>query len=132
MIDTAARDFLQKPLIARFATLSPDGYPHNVPVWFMLEGNDIILISDRKIRKVKNALQHPKGTVTIGGDISDGAGYMIQGELSIEEDPDKAVTHRMIDRYESPEKAAEFKELWKNDDIIVIRLKPVKVVKVWG
>ena len=132
MIDAAAREFLQKPLIARFATLSPDGYPHNVPVWFMLEGDDVLLISDRKIRKVKNALRHPKGTVTIGGDISDGAGYMIQGELTIEEDPNKAVTHRMIDRYESPAKAAEFKELGKNDDIIVIRMNPGKGVNVWG
>jgi predicted pyridoxine 5'-phosphate oxidase superfamily flavin-nucleotide-binding protein len=132
MLDAAARSFLQKTLIARLATLAPSGYPHNVPIWFMLEGDDILFISDRKVRKTQNALQYPKGAVVIGGDKDDGGGYMLQGDLHIEDDPHQVITHRMIDRYETPEQAARLKEAWKDHDVIIIRLKPVKVMKVWG
>jgi nitroimidazol reductase NimA-like FMN-containing flavoprotein (pyridoxamine 5'-phosphate oxidase superfamily) len=130
MLDTAARAFLQKTLIARLSTLGTDGYPHNVPIWFLAEGDDILFISDRGVRKTQNALRYPKGAVVIGGDHGDGGGYMLQGDLQVEEDPYQIITHRMIDRYEKPEQAAELKEAWKHDDVIVIRLKPVKVIKV--
>jgi hypothetical protein len=132
MLDAVAREFLQKKLIARLATVGADGYPHSVPIWYMLDGDEVMFMSDRAVRKVQNALAYPKGAVVIGGDRGDGAGYMLQGDLLVEEDPGQAVTHRIIDRYEQPERAAELKEAWKNDDVVVIRLKPVKVIKVWG
>jgi len=40
MFDEAGREFLHKPLLARMTTVGPDGYPHTVPVWFMLDGDD--------------------------------------------------------------------------------------------
>ena len=41
MLDDTIRAFLQKQLIARMSTIGADGYPHTVPVWFMLDGDDI-------------------------------------------------------------------------------------------
>ncbi len=110
MFDSAARKFLQKLLIARLTTIGRDGYPHSVPIWFMLEGDDILFISDRTARKTQNALGNPKGSVVIGGDIDDEAGYMIRGDFVIVDDPDHAVTHRMVDRYENKEDGDRLKE----------------------
>jgi PPOX class probable F420-dependent enzyme len=131
VIDDAVHAFLQKPLIARLSTIGTDGYPHTVPIWFALHGESIVFISDRDNRKVKNALANPKGAVTIGGDRGDGAGYLLRGDLSIEDDPDNAVMHMMVDRYERPEAAAALKDAWKEDDVVVIRLTPHSIVRVY-
>lgn len=131
MFDQAARDFLQRPLIARLATHGHDGYPHVVPIWFLLEGDDIVFISDFSNRKTKNALASAKGAVVIGGDIADGAGYLIRGDFTIVPDTDQSMTHRMIDRYEPNPEGDRMKEAWREDEIAIIRLKPTSVVKVF-
>ena len=130
MFDEAARDFLDKRLLARLVTIGSDGYPHVVPIWYMRDGDDLVFISDRTARKTQNALANPKGAATVGGDMTDDAGYMIRGDLVVETDTDQTFTWRMIDRYEDKESGDKLKEEWKNDDIAVIRLKPLSVVRV--
>jgi PPOX class probable F420-dependent enzyme len=130
MFDEAAKQFLQQKLIARLSTIGADGYPHTVPIWFMLDGDDVVFISDRTARKTQNALQNPKGAVAIGGDLDDAAGYLIRGDFVIDTDTGHVITHRMIDRYENKASGDRLKEAWKNDDIVVIRLKPKTVIKV--
>jgi hypothetical protein len=48
------------------------------------------------------------------------------------DDPDQRATHAMIDRYESGERNAALRAMWADDDIVVLRLTPTSVVKVWG
>jgi general stress protein 26 len=132
MLTAEQRVFLEKPLIARLSTLDHEGYPHTVPLWFLLDGEDIVIISDRATRKVMNALVNPKGAVCIGGEPGDGAGYLIRGDLTVSDDVDQRFTHQMIDKYEAPVEAARLKALWRDDDIVVLRLKPKSVVRVWG
>ena len=122
--------FLQKPRIARLATIGSGGYPHIVPIYFMLEGNDILFGSDRDNRKIRNALSNPKGAVVIGGERTDEAGYMIQGDLTIE-DHEPSFTRRMLYRYEPEEEAEKHLAAFSNSDIVVIRLKPRSCIKVW-
>lgn len=130
MLTEGARALLKEPLIARMTTMAPDGYPHTVPVWFDVDGDDIVIIAVRSTRKVQHVLVNPKGSVSVGGDAADGGGYMIQGDFVVEEDPDQTWTRRLIDRYEEGEKAARDKAEWADLDIIVLRLKPVRVIKV--
>jgi general stress protein 26 len=130
MLTDPIREFLRKPLIARMTTIDPDGYPHTVPVWFMLDGNDIVIIADRSTRKVGHVAANPKGSVTIGGDSTDEAGYLFKGEFLIEEDPGHAWMRKVTFHYEEPKLAAQHVAEWAELDIIVMRLKPAKVIKV--
>jgi predicted pyridoxine 5'-phosphate oxidase superfamily flavin-nucleotide-binding protein len=130
MLTHTARKFLQKPLIARLSTIDPDGYPHTVPVWFMLDGEDIVIISDRSTRKVAHIHTNPKGAITIGGDSDDGGGYLLKGDLSIEADPDDVWVRKLTCRYEPPEQAEKDIAAWADLDIVVLRLKPKTVLKV--
>lgn len=130
MFSDAVREFLQKPLIARMSTLDPDGYPHTVPVWFMLDGNDLVVISVRSTRKVGHILANPKGAIVIGGDPADGGGYLIKGDFSLEADLDDAWVRRLTYHYEAPEQAEKDIADWADLDIIVLRLKPKVVLKV--
>jgi predicted pyridoxine 5'-phosphate oxidase superfamily flavin-nucleotide-binding protein len=130
MITDPVREFLQKPLIARMSTIDPNGYPHTVPVWFVLDGDDIVVISVRNTRKVGHILANPKGAVVIGGDSADGAGYLIKGEFAIEADPEDVWVKKMTYRYEASEQAEKDIADWAELDIIVLRLKPKVVLKV--
>ena len=129
MITDPVREFLQKPLIARMSTIDPNGYPHTVPVWFALDGDDIVVISVRDTRKVGHILANPKGAVTIGGDPGDGAGYLIKGEFAIDADSEDAWVSKMTHRYEAPEQAEKDIADWAELDIIVLRLRPKMVLK---
>jgi nitroimidazol reductase NimA-like FMN-containing flavoprotein (pyridoxamine 5'-phosphate oxidase superfamily) len=130
MFDAAAREFLQKTLIARLAVIDPEGYPHVVPVWFMLDGDDIVFITERGTRKVQHALHIPKGAVVIGGDSGDGAGYLIKGDLSLEEDPDRYWTRTLTYRYEEEAQAARDVAAWAVLDMVILRLRARRVIKV--
>ncbi|MDX2159792.1 MAG: pyridoxamine 5'-phosphate oxidase family protein [bacterium] len=129
VFDDAAREFLKKPLIARISTLTTDGYPHTVPVWFMLEGDEIVFIAERSTRKIKNVLANPKGSMSVGGDVGDPAAYLIIGEMRVEEDPGFAWMKRMTRFYEAPEQAEKDIEAWSKTDMVIIRLKPTRVIK---
>jgi general stress protein 26 len=130
MLDAQTREFLQKPLIARMTTIGLDGYPHSVPVWFMLDGEDIVIISARDTRKVSHILDNPKGAVVIGGEPGDGAGYLIKGDYVIEDDPEDRWVKKLTYHYEDREQAEKDITAWAELDIILIRLKPVRVIKV--
>lgn len=130
MFTATIREFLQKPLVARMSTLDLDGYPHTVPVWFMLDEDEIVVISVSSTRKVGHIQTNPKGAIAIGGDPVDGGGYLIKGEFSIEADPEDAWVRKLIRHYETPEQAEKDIADWADLDIIVLRLKPKVVLKV--
>jgi hypothetical protein len=89
----------------------------------------VVFISVRGTRKVGYLEANPKGSVSIGGDPDDGGGYLIKGTISIEPDPEDAWVKKLCFRYEEPEKAAQDVAEWADLDIILLRLKPVKVIK---
>lgn len=130
MIDDTIRAFLQKPLLARMSTLGADGYPHTVPVWFMLDHDEIAIISVRNTRKVRDIQANPKGAVMIGGEPQDGAGYLFKGDFAIMEDPDFYWMKTLTNRYESGAQAEKDIADWSKLDMIVLRLKPNKIAKV--
>jgi nitroimidazol reductase NimA-like FMN-containing flavoprotein (pyridoxamine 5'-phosphate oxidase superfamily) len=130
ILTSPIRDFLQKPLLARMSTVGADGYPHTVPVWFMLDGDDLVVISVRKTAKLGHIKANPKGALQIGGDSNDGGGYLLKGEFSIEEDPNDVWMNKLIYRYESGEQAAKDSKEWAELDIIVVRMKVNTVLKV--
>lgn len=112
------------------STIDPAGYPHTVPVWFMLDGDDIVIISDRGTRKVGYMQANPKGAVTIGGDPADGNGYLVKGTFTIEPDPGGAWVRKFVYHYESPEQAEKDLAAWADLDLVVLRLRPEVVLKV--
>jgi len=132
ILNREVRRFLREPRTARLATIGADGYPHIVPIWFMLDGKDIVFGSDRDERKVRNASANPKGAVVIGGEpTTDGAGYLIQGNLSIENDVGQRLMRRMLRRYQTKVTVEGLAAEWADSDMVVIRLRPKSVIRVW-
>jgi nitroimidazol reductase NimA-like FMN-containing flavoprotein (pyridoxamine 5'-phosphate oxidase superfamily) len=135
MLDDAVREVLRQPLVARVTTINPDGYPHTVPIWFILDGDDIVLATGGTTRKVRNILANPKGAVTVGGDPKDDVGeayypgYLLQGDFSVERDPSGEWIKRITYHYrKDKEKADQDIAEWGPQD--AIRLKIRKVIRV--
>ncbi len=130
------REFLKTPLIARLSVIGADGYPHTVPLWFDVDDDDLIIISDRKTRKVDYLVNNPKANLCIGGgEVAEGqigTGYMFKGDITVEADPDYKWLKQVTHRYEVPEAAEKDIETWRTTlDMIILRLKVVKVTKVY-
>lgn len=121
-----------KPRLARLCTIDRKGFPHVVPIYFMRQGDDIVFGTDRGEAKVRNALRNPKAAVVIGGDPDEDAeGYMIQGTLKVEPDPEQSSARRLLLRYESEEQAESQLSGWSEGDTVLLRLKPNRVIRVW-
>jgi predicted pyridoxine 5'-phosphate oxidase superfamily flavin-nucleotide-binding protein len=132
MLTDAAKAFLAKPKIARLGTLTEDGYPHVVPLWFDVDGDDLVIISDYRTRKMKNLLANPKGSVQVGGEPgADSEGWLFLGDFELTRDEGHTWTTRITYRYETPEEAEKNLAQWRNDDIWLLRLKVKKSIKVW-
>ncbi len=132
VLSRKVRAFLDKPRVARLATAGRDGYPHVVTIWFMRDGDDIVFGCERGDQKVKNALRDPKAAVVIGGDPkSDDAGYMVQGDLSVEDDADLGVASRIALRYLSQRRARRFLDEYASNGPVTLRLRPERVIRVW-
>lgn len=132
VLSRAVRRFLQAPRTARLATLGKDGYPHVVPMWFARVGDELIFGSDRDERKVWNARANPRGAVVIGGEPDlDNRGYMIQGDLSVEDDPDPALVRELVYHYESGREAERRIKEWTKGEMVIIRLAPKRVIMIW-
>jgi hypothetical protein len=126
------RAFLQRPLLARMSVIDTAGFPHTVPVNFVMDGDDVIITTVRSTRKVAYIRANPKGSIVIGGEHDQGSGYLLKGLYSIEEDPGlrwlkrTAYHHHPHDHALAERTLAEFSQ----KDMIILRLRVQQVIKV--
>src|SRR5215813_3767125 len=116
MLTSAVRSFLESPHVARLSVVDSNGYPHTVPLWYAVDGNDIVMISDRNTRKVDFVGSNPKASICIGGGEGAGsaiaAGYLFKGECGTEEDIDGKWLRLITHRYRTPQEAEKDIAQW--------------------
>lgn len=128
MFTEAARAFLQKPLIARVSSNGADGYPHTAPTWFILDGDDIVVISERDTRKIKNLLADPRAAVQVGGEPGDALAVLVRGDFVLSDDVGNAMTNRITYHYEDKALAEQHIAEWADFDMVILRMTPKSVV----
>ncbi len=129
VLNDTVRALLQQPVIVRMSVIDPNGYPHTVPVWFGMDGDDIMVITFRKTRKNDYLLKNPKGNISIGGDPADSPGYLIKGNFTLEEDPDQRWLREVTLHYEPKDIAEQHIAEWAKNDMVVLRMKVERVTK---
>ena len=123
------RPFLDQPLLAFLSTIDATGYPHTVPVWFGVDGDDLIFPTRADRARLKHVHANPKGAVAIGGNPSEGEGYLIKGDLRVADD-DRELRHGIIRRYMSGQQADEFITVVDQMPYVLVRLTPARVTRV--
>ncbi len=59
------KKFLEKPNLAVLATLSPGGRPQATPVWFVLDGGEILMNTSAGRAKLRNLQANPHAAIAV-------------------------------------------------------------------
>jgi PPOX class probable F420-dependent enzyme len=123
-----ARELLDACLIAKLATLNRDGSVHLVPMWFLWDGEAVLLPTSGATRKARNLERDPRGTVTIddsrGG--FDLRGITLTGRAAILRGPDAVALNRRIHLRYLTERGRELEPVdrYLATDDVTIRFTP--------
>jgi len=122
-LPSAVRQFLAQPRYAVIATVNADGSPHQAVVWYLLEGDAIVLNSKVGRRWPDNALRDPR--VSLVAEAGDDYAS-ITGTLEEIPDREQAQEHiaAMARLYYEPGRAAEDIEVFRTQERISFRLVP--------
>ncbi len=125
-----ARAFLQEPHFAVLATIHQDGTPQLTTMWYLLEGDGIILMNTKVGRlKERNLRRDPRISICI----EDGYNFLtINGSVELIDDPEKSQhdIFRLSARYHGEEKAAlQMQEQFSKEKRLSLLLKPERIVE---
>ncbi|MEM1334478.1 MAG: pyridoxamine 5'-phosphate oxidase family protein, partial [Actinomycetota bacterium] len=75
------------------STITPDGYPHSVPLGYFRDGDRVYLGCRDRTTKIRNIEQNPKVSLLVesGSTMSDIRGAMIQGTATVHRDADSVL-----------------------------------------
>lgn len=67
VLTPSARAVIESDHLAHLVTLNPDGTPHVTIAWVALDGDEIVIASLRRFRKLRNIERDPRVSVSIEG-----------------------------------------------------------------
>lgn len=125
------KDYLSEPRIARIATCGPDG-PHVAPIWFVREGDSVVVTTNAESKKVRNLGYNPKAAVTIDGTEGgfENHGVIVRGRTEAGEDEDYEHTRAVFNRY-LPSLEDPYTDRVLQSDRVYIRVEADEVIS-WG
>ena len=90
MSDDEVRDFLAEQKIVACATLSPNGRPHLVSLWYVPDGDDLRGWTYAKSQKAKNLERDPRATLQVeaGESYEQLRGVMLECDVTVHRDVD--------------------------------------------
>lgn len=131
MTDEEIRQFLlENGRTAKVATVQADGAPHVVPVWFTLDGEQLLFTTWHKTVKAANLERDPRVALAIDDEEPPFAFVMIEGTVELEKEADDllAWTTRISGRYMGPELADEYGKRNAVDGEWLVRVTPTQIV----
>lgn len=130
-IDEQARTFLTEGTrTGKLAYTARDGRPLVVPVWFVLDGGDIVFNTGATTAKGRAIRRDPRLALCVDLEEPPYGFVQVQGSARISEDPDELIrTATLIaTRYMGMERAEEFGRRNGVPGELVVRLEPAKVI----
>ena len=81
-------DWVRDSLVTRLATLSPQGVPLVTPIWFVNDGEDLLMTTGGRGLAVRNILAHPRVVLLFDAELRgrQPRALRVVGEASFESD----------------------------------------------
>jgi PPOX class probable F420-dependent enzyme len=100
------RDFLNERRFGVLATINPDGSVQQTVMWYVLEGDTIVMNTRRGRHKDKNILRDPRLSLSLE---DEGRFVTISGKATIDPDPERGqqTARALATRYDGEESAEE-------------------------
>ena len=83
--DVHALERLGADMIGWLTTVTPDGQPQTFPIWFLWEGGEALIYSDRRAKRLVNIRANPRVTLHLNDDGRGGDVVIIEGEARIDD-----------------------------------------------
>ena len=125
------REFLtERGRTAVVATLRADGRPHAVPVWYALDGEDVLVNAGEETVKVRDVLRDPRTTVVVEDAAPPYAFVMLEGTSEVLREPERvrADAERIAAHYLDGEAAEQFVQYATSPGKVTVRVRPTHVV----
>jgi PPOX class probable F420-dependent enzyme len=107
-----------------------DGRPLVAPVWFVLDGDELVFNTGANTAKARAIARDPRLVLCVDLDEPPFAFVQVQGEATVSEDPDELVrTATAIGgRYMGADRAEEFGKRNGVPGELVVRLRPTRII----
>jgi PPOX class probable F420-dependent enzyme len=118
----------------KLATVRKDGRPHVVPIWFVLDGDDILFNTGRETVKGRNLRREGRAALCVDDDRPPFAYVSVSGPVEISEEPGelRRWATAIGGRYMGAARAEEFGARNGVPGELLVRLKAERVVAEAG
>ncbi|WP_432074608.1 PPOX class F420-dependent oxidoreductase [Streptomyces wuyuanensis] len=95
---------------AKLSTVRADGSPHVAPVWFLLDGDDVVFNTGKETVKGRNLARDGRVALCVEDDRPPFSFVVVQGRAELSEDPEqlRQWATRIAARYMGEDRAEEF------------------------
>jgi hypothetical protein len=131
MTSSECREFLTANFhTAKLGTVRQDGRPHVVPIWFDLNGDDIVFTTGGTSVKAANIRRDPRVCICVDDERPPFAFVQIEGraEISTNQEDLKYWATRIAGRYMGEDKAEAYGRRNSGPGELLVRVKPVKII----
>ena len=131
MTDKEWREFvLTGTRTGKAATVRGDGRPHATPIWFTLDGDDLVFTTWHESVKARTLRADPRVAIVVDDQRPPYSFVIIEGEASISEDPTELRTWaaRIGGRYMGAERAEEYGRRNGVPGELLVRVRIDKVI----
>ncbi len=126
------RKFAAEVNVAVLATVDGKGRPHATPIWYMLDGDEIVMSVGRGGQKHRNVERNPEVTLVIDSRKVPYFALMVAGRLEIGPAPTEEDRLALATRYLGEEVGKRYVEMTAGNDSVSLRLKERKVMEFNG
>jgi PPOX class probable F420-dependent enzyme len=119
---------------AALATVRPDGRPHVAPIWFTLDGDDLLFNTGENTVKGANLQRDGRVALMVDDEEPPFAFVSIEGDVSLSDDLDtmRYWATRIAARYMGEDQAEAFGKRNAVPGELLVRVRPTKIVAVEG
>jgi PPOX class probable F420-dependent enzyme len=114
----------------KLATVREDGRPHVAPIWFVLDGEDLIFNTWHESVKAKNMRRDSRASICVDEEVAPYAFVIIEGQVELTDAAEDRLewATKIARRYMGEELAQVYGERNSVEGEILVRLKPSKII----
>jgi PPOX class probable F420-dependent enzyme len=114
----------------KLATVKEDGSPHVVPIWFVVDGEQLLFTTAENTVKAKNMRRDPRVTMCVDDQAPPYSFVTISGTVELSDDLEEMLkwATKIGERYMGTDRAEEFGKRNAVEGELLVRLIPTKIV----
>ncbi|MEU1332631.1 PPOX class F420-dependent oxidoreductase [Streptomyces sp. NPDC005865] len=119
---------------AKLSTVRADGSPHVAPIWFLIDGDEVVFNTGRGTVKGRNLARDGRAALCVDDDQPPFAYVILQGRVEVSEDLDalQSWAARIGARYMGESRAEEFGKRNGVSGELLVRMRIEKVSAYTG